>query len=300
MATTAIEQLTNGNVPADMPRIEGVRHSFVQARGVRFHVAEAGDTDAPAVVMLHGWPSHWYCWRDCFTPMAEAGLRPIAIDLRGFGWSEKTKHGYRKAELAADILAVLDVMGVKTFNLIGHDWGGFVAFLLGLHHHDRVDKLILANTGHGYTPQDLETFKAFAGFFYMPLIGMPFFGPKLVGSQRLRDTIAEMSIKDGTWTPEEAKIFTDKIDPQVTQQVYGTFVYGGELLASVRHKSGRMKTPTLFLYGDADVAIKPAMVRGMEDHADDYRLEVMPGLGHFCFEQAPEVVVPKFIEYLTA
>jgi pimeloyl-ACP methyl ester carboxylesterase len=298
MSTTAIEQLTNGNVPADMPRIEGVRHLFVQARGIRFHVAEAGEADAPAVVMLHGWPSHWYCWRDCFGPLADAGLRPIAIDLRGFGWSEKSKHGYRKAELANDVLAVLDTMGITEFSLIGHDWGGFVAFLLGLHRPDRVTKLILTNTGHGYTPQDLETVKAFGGFFYMPLIGAPFFGPKLVGSDFLRRQISHTFISDGSWTTEEADIFMDKIDPHVTQQVYGTFIYGGELLRSIKATKTRMKTPTLFLYGDADVAIKPAMVRGMEDYADDYRLEVMPGLGHFCFEQAPEVVVPKFVEFL--
>ncbi len=296
----AIEHLTNGNVPGDMPRIEGVRHQFVSARGVRFHVAEAGDPAATPVVMVHGWPSHWYCWRDAFGPLADAGLRPIAIDLRGFGWSDKTEKGYRKDELTEDVLAVLDAMGVEKFHVIGHDWGGFVAFLLGLNHSDRVEKLILTNTGHGYAPQDFKTIRALGGFYYMPLIGNPLFGRRLAASKRVRSAIKKTFIDDGSWTPEEAEIFMNKIDPHVTQQVYGTFVYGGEFFGSLREEKRRFPTPTLFLYGDADLAIKPAMVRGMEDWADDYRLEVMPGLGHFCFEQAPEVVVPKFVEYLSA
>ena len=100
----------------------------------------------------------------------------------------------------------------------------------------------------------------------------------------------KMTAEDGSWTPEEAEIFFDKIDPHVTQQVYGTVVYGGEAFRAGRQEFARMQPPTLFLYGDADVAIKPATIRGMEDHSDDYRLEILPGLGHFCIEQAPEVI----------
>lgn len=298
MATTTIEQLTNGNVPADMPRVEGVRHQFVQARGVRFHVAEAGDKDARPVVMLHGWPSHWYCWRACFEPLVEAGLRPIAIDLRGFGWSEKTKHGYRKESLAADILAVLDTMGIRHFRLVGHDWGGFIAFLLGVNHPERIEKLVLVNTGHGYAPRDLETLKAMAGFFYMPLVGAPVLGPLLMRSGIVKRAATKMTTEDGSWTPEEAEIFFDKIDPNVTQQVYGTVIYGGEAFRAGRQEFARMQVPTLFLYGDADEAIRPATIRGMEHHADDYRLEILPGLGHFCIEQAPEIVVPKIVDFV--
>lgn len=301
MSTTSAAATTS--VPADLPRVPGVRHRFVTARGIRFHVAEAGDADAPPVVLLHGWPSNWYCWREHFAPLADAGLRPVAIDLRGYGWSEATAHGYRKHELAADVLAVLDAMGIDRFRLVGHDWGGFVAFLLGLEHPDRVDRLVLVNTGHGYAPTDLQSVKAMAGFFYMPLIGMPLVGRLLNSRGIVTRLVTAQCLKDGSWASEEdGRIYFDHIDPRAAQQTYGTFIYGGELLAMLRgrFKKTRMQVPTLFLYGDRDVAIKPATIRGMEDHADDYRLEMLPGLGHFCIEQAPEVVVPKIVEYLTA
>lgn len=298
MSTTSAG--AGASVPADMPVVAGVRHRFVHARGVRFHVAEAGDAGAPAVVLLHGWPSNWYCWREHFTPLAQAGLRPVAIDLRGFGWSETTPRGYRKASLAGDVLAVLDTMGVDRFRLAGHDWGGFVAFLLGLGHPERVERLVLINTGHGYAPRDLHTLKDLRGFFYMPLIGAPLLGPALIRSGLVRRAVTDVCLKDGSW-PNAATgaIYFDRIAPHVTQQVYGSFIYGGELLAGVtgRFKGTRMRVPTLFLYGDRDPAIRPATIRGMEEHADDYRLEVLPGLGHFCIEQAPELVAAKIAAF---
>jgi pimeloyl-ACP methyl ester carboxylesterase len=286
---------------ADFPHVDGVRHRYVAARGVRFHVAEAGEPGNPPVVLLHGWPQHWYEWRDAIAPLAEAGMHVIVPDLRGFGWSERTRRGYRKDELAADVLAVLDEMGVDRFRLAGHDWGGFVAFLLGLHHPDRVQRLLLINTGHGFAKRDLKTLRAQAGFWYMPLIGTPGIGPALVRNGIVRKLVGRVTVKDGSWTPEEADVFLDRTDPRVTQQVYGTFVYR-ELLPALRRPYDhlRLKPPTLFLHGDADPAIRPDMIRGLEDHADDYRLELLPGLGHFCIEQAPDVVVPKMVAFLTA
>lgn len=300
MPATAIEHLTNGNVPSDMPRVEGVRHHFVTARGNRFHVAESGDPSAPAVVLLHGWPSNWYCWRDHFGPLADAGLRPVAIDLRGFGWSEATKRGYRKHQLALDILAVLDAMGIDSFRLVGHDWGGYVAFLLGISQPDRVEKLVLVNTGHSYTPRDLETLKSLGSFWYMLLVGAPYLGPALNRAGVIPSLVIKQCVAEGSWTEEDGRIYFDHIDPVAAQQVYGSFTYGGEVLSAVRgrYADTRLHMPTLFLYGDRDVAIKPPMLRGIEDHADDYRLEVLPGLSHFCIEQAPEVVAPKIVDFV--
>lgn len=282
-----------------MPAVAGVRHRWVQARGASFHLAEAGPEDAPPVVLLHGWPQHWYEWRHCFAPLAEAGFHVIAPDLRGFGWSERTRHGYRKASLALDVLAVLDEIGVDRFRLVGHDWGGFVAFLLGLERPDRVERLVLVNTGHGFVPRDLKTALALAGFWYMPLIGAPLLGPALVRTGAVAWLLRRLAKVDGGWDEEATRWFVDRIDPNTTQQVYGSFVFQEAPRAFAGAYAGkRLRVPTLFLYGDADPAIRPAMVRGLEDHADDYRLERLPGLGHFCIERAPEVVVPKLVGFL--
>src|SRR3712207_1051413 len=101
----------------------GVEHHYVSARGLDFHVAEAGD--GLPLVMLHGWPQHWWMWRYVMPRLADR-FRLIAPDLRGFGWSDAPEGPYDKQTLADDVLAVLDELGVGRFRVMGHDWGAYV------------------------------------------------------------------------------------------------------------------------------------------------------------------------------
>ncbi|HYJ20397.1 MAG TPA: alpha/beta fold hydrolase, partial [Solirubrobacterales bacterium] len=115
----------------ELPPVDGVSHRTVRARGLDFHVAEAGSGD-DVVLCLHGWPQHWYEWRHLMPALADRH-RVLALDLRGFGWSEAPPKGYEKENLASDVLAVLDQLGIERVKLVGHDWGGWVGFLLCLH-----------------------------------------------------------------------------------------------------------------------------------------------------------------------
>ncbi|HJZ34936.1 MAG TPA: alpha/beta fold hydrolase, partial [Solirubrobacterales bacterium] len=129
---------------AEPPVVDGVRHRWVEARGLQFHVAEAGEGD-DVVLCLHGWPQHWYEWRDLMPRLAAAGHRAIAIDLRGFGWSDAPRDGYEKENLATDVLAVLDTLGHEQVKLVGHDWGGWIGFLLCLRAPERFSRYLSLN-----------------------------------------------------------------------------------------------------------------------------------------------------------
>jgi pimeloyl-ACP methyl ester carboxylesterase len=94
----------------DFPELAGVRHRFIAAAGIEFHLAEAGSGEP--LVLLHGWPQHWYMWRHQIPALAER-YRVICIDLPGFGWSGVKDGGYEKERLAADIMSVLDAIGVR-------------------------------------------------------------------------------------------------------------------------------------------------------------------------------------------
>ena len=132
-----------------MPEIPGlaVEHSFHEVRGLRMHVAAAGPADAEPLVMVHGWPQHWYAWRRLIGPLSER-YRVICPDLRGFGWTDAPRGSYLKAELAADVVGLLDVLGLERVRLAGHDWGGFVGFLLCLDHPRRVSHFAVAGMSH--------------------------------------------------------------------------------------------------------------------------------------------------------
>ena len=100
------------------PASTGVRRSFVDANGVRFHVTEAGPVDGRPVLALHGWPQHHWEWRDLLAD-PPPGLRIIAPDLPGYGWSGPPPHRWAKEDIATDVLALLDAMGLDRVLLVG-------------------------------------------------------------------------------------------------------------------------------------------------------------------------------------
>src|SRR5947209_11944696 len=126
-------------VTPKLPDVPGVDHREIDVNGVRLHVAQAGA--GPPLLLLHGWPQHWWCWRELIPRLAGA-RRIIAPDLRGWGWSSAPPGDYAKATFAADVLALLDSEGLDQVDLIGHDWGGYAGFLLELSHPDRIRRMV--------------------------------------------------------------------------------------------------------------------------------------------------------------
>ena len=123
----------------DLAPVPGVRHRTVSAGAVDLHVAEAGD--GPPLLLLHGWPQHWWSFRRLIPRLAER-YRVIAPDLRGWGWSDAPPGDYAKATFAADVRALLDAEGLDRVRIVGHDWGGYAAFLLALQHPERVERVV--------------------------------------------------------------------------------------------------------------------------------------------------------------
>src|SRR5947209_2285710 len=105
--------------PVQLPSIEGVEHRRVSVNDAELHLACAGD--GPPLLLLHGWPQHWWCWRHVIPTLAHS-RRVIAPDLRGWGWSQAPPGDYAKSTFAADVLALLDAEGLDRVSVIGHDW----------------------------------------------------------------------------------------------------------------------------------------------------------------------------------
>ena len=111
-----------GGLP--LPQIEGIEHRFVELQGIRLHIAEAGQGES--LLLLHGWPQHWYMWRHLI-PQLAAHYRVLCPDLRGFGWSAAPKSGYEKEQLATDISALLETLGLERVRLISYPFSSFQA-----------------------------------------------------------------------------------------------------------------------------------------------------------------------------
>lgn len=157
-------------------------HRFITSSGHRIHcveVTEALDTNRPLVLMIHGFPESWYSWRHQLPALANAGFRPVAIDVRGYGRSATppTIEAYAMTALVGDIIAVLDDAGVDRAVIVGHDWGAPIAWTTALWRPDRVSGVVGLSVP--YNPRGdvppLNGLRALAGeeLFYMDYFQEP-------------------------------------------------------------------------------------------------------------------------------
>lgn len=289
-------------MPATVPQLPGVEYRFVDLAGVRMHVAEAGSGDP--IVLLHGFPQHWWEWRKVIPGLA-ARHRVICPDLRGSGWSDAPLGRYEKEELADDIVALLDALELERVGLIGHDWGGFIGFLLCLRHPDRFNRYLALNTAHPFPVVDARTLGTLWRFWYQQVIAAPGLGARLLsgGEQRFpRFLYRWVTVDLDAWSAADTELFLAQLrEParaRAAVALYRTFLLR-EFLPIVRgrYKTLRLRTPTLFLHGTGDRVLRPAFLRGYEAYADDMKLELIDGIGHFIADEAPDLVVERALEF---
>ena len=284
------------------PHVEGVTHRWVEARGLRFHVAEAGTGDDP-VLLLHGWPQHWYEWRELMPALADRH-RVVAMDLRGFGWSDAPRRGYEKENLASDVLAVLDELGLEQVKLVGHDWGGWIGFLLCLRAPERFDRYLALNIP---TPW-IQMRKALPHSWrlvYQQVILAPWIGYFAHRSRRF----VRMALRAGGadprfWDERTLSIFADNLaEPsraKAAVQMYRVFNLR-ELLPILRgrYAEQRLTVPTRMLFGTDDAAIHTDLLAGYEAHVDDMEIEFVADCGHFIADERPDLVAERAREFLS-
>jgi pimeloyl-ACP methyl ester carboxylesterase len=288
---------------SELPHVDGVTHRTVHARGLDFHVAEMGEGD-DVVLYLHGWPQHWYEWRSLMPVLAGAGHRVLAMDLRGFGWSDAPARGYEKENMADDVLAVLDELGLERVKLVGHDWGGWIGFLLALKAPQRFDRYLALNILHPWVTLRRGAPHLWR-FWYQWMILMPGLGYRLHRGGRFipRVLVGGSSVKEA-WDDETVHAFSDTFTrPDYARagvQVYRVFNLK-EMPAALRSNSffeQRLTVPTLLLFGEDDFALKPDLLDGYEPYADEMRVERVPGCGHFIADERPDLVAERAVEFL--
>jgi pimeloyl-ACP methyl ester carboxylesterase len=128
----------------------GWREVNHQINGFNLHVVEAGNPDAPLLILLHGFPEFWWGWREQIGPLAAAGYHVIAPDMRGYNLSSTPPHisDYRRDLLVADIMALADAYSARRFDLVGHDWGAAIAWWVAAEHSSRLNHVVVLDGPH--------------------------------------------------------------------------------------------------------------------------------------------------------
>jgi pimeloyl-ACP methyl ester carboxylesterase len=284
---------TVSTIPERPPPIEGAQHRYVVAGGLRIHYAEAGE--GPPILLLHGWPQHHRMWSGLIGRLRGAN-RLIAPDLRGFGWTDAPGEGYEPLTFASDQIALLDALGIERVDVIGHDWGGYTAFMLGIAHPDRIGAILACSTPHPWPPLGPEgldqIWRSWYAFLNASPLGQPLMRRGFARGRLLRGNAGH------PFDPEDIEAYAAPLSSpsrvHVTQALYRSYV--SSFLAAFKGASAqaRLTVPTRLLFGRRDVMISHRLITGgYEGHADRLAVELVPDAGHFLVDEKPDLVAER-------
>lgn len=278
------------------PPIPGVRRSFVEARGVRFHVTEAGPEGGRPVLALHGWPQHHWVYRELLAD-PPPGLRIIAPDLPGYGWSGPAPHQWAKDDVAADVLALMDAMGLDRTLLVGHDWGGYVGYRMLLAAPERFDGYLVMNMAHPWVPPRVLLPTFWRLLTYQPMMaaaGVPVHQRTKIIERFVFGTGPKSHRLDPVIVDVYTERFRNPVAARAARDTYRTFLLR-EIPSSARNPETRRATvPIRVLFGTADFAVHASLAAPETAKADDYTFEPVRA-GHFVIDERPDLVRARLI-----
>jgi pimeloyl-ACP methyl ester carboxylesterase len=287
-----------------LPVLEGVEHHDIDLPGLRMHVAEAGAGAGEPVLLLHGFPQHWWEWRAVIPGLAEQH-HVICPDLRGAGWTEAPAGGYDREQLLADVVGLLDARGLDRVHVLAHDWGAIVGFLLCLRHPERVGRYISCAIPHPYVRFDRRMLAGMWRMWYQFAILTPGLGPYLVGSGKqplTRHLLHEYVTDQSTWSEADIELFLarlrERARARAASALYRDFIQPeARRIIAGGYRDTRLTTPTLLLAGAEDPVVRAELLGGCEAYADDLRVETIASASHFLVDEQPEAVLDYALEF---
>jgi pimeloyl-ACP methyl ester carboxylesterase len=271
----------------------------LRARGLVFDALAAGPASGELVVLLHGFPQTSACWTRVLEALGAAGYRAVAPDQRGYSPKGRpnTVHAYRMSQLVADVVAISDRLDAARVHLVGHDWGGAVAWSLAGRHPERVATLTAVSTPH---PRALTRALACGTQLlrsaYIPVFRMPWLPELMLGARRqlgLRCLLAGSGLG-----PEWVEAYTHAL-AQPGAMSAALAWYRAATPFSMRVP--RVRVPTLYVWGSRDPALGArAATTTARWVTGAYRFEVLAGAGHWLPEHHPDELGRLLLEHVRA
>ena len=281
-----------------------LEHSYIETNGICLHVVQAGPKSGIPVILLHGFPEFWYGWRKQIPALIEAGCRVIVPDQRGYNLSDKPKgvKSYHVSSLVDDILGLINTLEYEKVNLVGHDWGAGVAWMLANKFPERLHRLGIMNVPHPavmrrFLLRDFEQIRRSWYVFFFQLPWLPEAGLKqddwrgLIGS--LRNTS-----KPNSFTDEDIVKYKEAWSkPGALTAMMNWY------RALIQHMptlpdDPRIKVRTLMMWGMKDFALSHRMARPSMDYVDEGNLILFPEATHWVHLDAAEEVNHYLVDFL--
>ena len=281
-----------------------LEHRSLATNGIRLHCVVAGS--GPLVVLLHGFPEFWYSWRHQIPALVAAGFRVAAPDLRGYNDSDKPEgiEAYRMTELVEDVAGLVRALGEERAAIVGHDWGGALAYAFAMLHPEMTTRLAVLNCPHpaifgrAITEGDLEQMQK---SWYMFFFQLPVLPEALLAANnfKLLKQFAYDNSRRGTFSRRDLARY------------FEAFAKPGALTGAInwyramfrRPQGGRaypkIAAPTLVIWGTADHFLGAHLLNRMKRHfAGPFKLVRLPGVSHWVQQEAPRRVNALLLGFL--
>jgi epoxide hydrolase 4 len=287
-----------------MATTETWQHRYIIANGIRMHYVVQGE--GPLIVLLHGFPEFWYSWRHQIPFLAEHGYCVVAPDLRGYNDSDKPRTGYSVSNLLRDIVGLIKGLGYEKASIVGHDWGGALAWVFAMRYAQMTERLIVLNAPHPMAfIRDLRTFKQLRKSWYMFFFQLPWL-PEFILSRDHAGAIAQMltstALQKSAFPPEVLERYRIAMSRPGTLTAALNYYRAmfRRPLSTARLSTGdvRIAAATLLIWGVHDVALDINLTKDLEQWVPDIRVRLVPDSGHWVQQEKPELVNEMMLEFL--
>lgn len=285
------------------------QHRLVRASGAQFHVAQAGTLkeDRPLILLIHGFPEYWYAWRHQIPALAEAGYAVAAMDVRGAGGSDRTRHTFDTPTLANDVIGVIRAVGASKAILVGTGSGGALAWSAA-----SLAPSLIAGVATISAPHPVDTFRlglhvTFRTWRHYLSAFLPQLAEKSLASRdKLKKLLAAVSAPGNRGAVEAVDYYSQALqlpNAAKTQLQQLQWTWG-----MTRRPSGRkhldklsspLNIPVLTVRGDLDPLLPTRAWASTKKHvAADYRHVVLPDTGYLAHEENPDEINRLLLEFL--
>lgn len=282
-----------------------VRDGYAVTNGIRMYYVEAGA--GPLVILCHGWPEFWYSWRHQLEPLGEAGYRAVAVDLPGYGRSDKPDVVYDVRFLTRCLAGIIEALGHERAVMAGHDWGGLLVWPFARLYPERTAGVIGVNTPDFPRPpappveimravnpdlyivqfQDRGAAEFFCELDVGTFIRLVFLGPPTVNRDAFPDEVLE----------RYAEVFRARGAMTPPLEYYRNMDRNWELTSGIADV--KVEVPALMICAENDPVLTPAMTEGMEERVPDLEKVVIPNCGHWTQQERPEETTAAMLGFLS-
>jgi pimeloyl-ACP methyl ester carboxylesterase len=280
------------------------QHRDIITNGIRMHYVTQGT--GPLVVLLHGFPEFWYSWRYQIPFLAEHGYTGVAPDLRGYNDTDKPRTGYSVSTLLRDIVGLIKGLGQEKAIIVGHDWGGALAWAFAQRYPQMTERLVVLNAPHPRAfMRELRTAKQLRKSWYIFSFQIPWLPEFILGrghAAMIGKMLYASAVQKSAFPQDVLAHYRDAMSKPGALRAainYYRAPFRKSLgVGGVSKAATTISAPTLLIWGDQDIALGIELTRGLELWVPNLQIRHLPDSGHWVQQEKPDTVNALLLEFL--